>query len=237
MPAPYKKVFLKETEEQILKMTREELVEGLTERERRFCETYVKSFNIKMAAVQAGFKPSSAHVSGYKLRQRYDINLYIAWLKLRISKDCHVSAMDYLDQYIRIAFADMTDFVTVKNGRAKVHDSEMIDGQLIKSLKQTKDGVAVELYDKMAAMDKLIQYMDVMPADWKQRIEERKVQLLEEKLKLEQIKLGQIQDDSHDDGFMQALMQSAESVWDGEVNVEVGDEDEHEIPHSRRESR
>lgn len=223
MPTVWKKVQLKETEEEIMALPREAVTCNLTERETKFCEYFVGNHNNKIACMKAGFKGSSAHIQGWKLRQKYDVNLYIAWLKLRVSKDCHLSAMDLIDQYMRIAFADITDFVTIKKGRATVTDSDMIDGQIVKSIKQTPNGAHVEFYDKISAMEKLERFLDFVPADWRQRLEERKVELMEQKLELERIKMGYLETEDVDDGFLDALKETAEQVWNDELEEQLPD--------------
>lgn len=216
MPAPYRKIFTDVTEDELIIMTREMACLNLNDRQRKFCEKYVQKFNVILAAKQAGYSPASAHTVGWKIRQNPECQRYIAWLKVRVARDCHVDAMDIIDHYARIAFADMTDFVTITGNRLTLNDAAMIDGQLIKSIKRGRDGVTVELYDKVKALEKLEKFFDVMPKDWHQKIEERKVELLEQRLELERIKAGQSDIEEEDDGFVAALKSSAEEVWDDE---------------------
>lgn len=213
MPAPYKKVFTDMTEDELLMMTREEACLNLNDKQRKFCEKYVQKFNVILAAKQAGYSPDSAHTIGWKIRQNPECQRYIAWLKVRVARDCHVDAMDIIDHYARIAFADITDFVSISGRSVALKDASMIDGQLVQSVRHGKDGITVELYDKMKALDKLEKFFDVMPKDWHQKIEERKVDLLEQRVEIERIKAGQTGDDTEDDGFIEALKGSAEEVW------------------------
>lgn len=217
MPIVYRKVFTDETEEELSRMSRNEVTLDLNDREKAFCEYYIKNFNITLAAKKAGYNCKSACVVGWKLRQKPDVNRYIAWLKLRVSKDCHVDAMDLVDQYARIAFADITDFVEVKDGKVTVIDSEMMDGQIVQEIKKGRDGVTIKLADKLAAMDKLERYFDCMPRDWKQQLEERKVTILEQRLELDKQRYIPIEPDTEDDGFIDALKETATSVWEDEV--------------------
>lgn len=222
MPKTYKKLFTAETEEELMNMSRDEASLSLNDKQKRFCEIYIKSFNVRLAAKQAGYTPQSAHVIGWKIRQNPECNRYIAWLKLRIAKDCHVSAMDIIDQYIRIAFADMTDFVTIKNGSLILKNEDMLDGQLITSIKKSRDGnISLELADKLKALERLEKYFDVMPVDWRVKIEEKKLELMEERLEIERIKAGQgIPDEDENDGFIEALKESAEEIWCDEEDVD-----------------
>lgn len=99
----------------------------------------------------------------------------------------------------------------------------MIDGQLVKKITQRNGSMTVELYDKDFALQKLEQYFEFMPRDWRQRIEERKIELMEEKLKIEKMRLGDLLDDDTDDGFLDAIKAAAtEEVW-SDIEVDNGD--------------
>ena len=209
----YKKIFTKETEAELWEMSREEACARLNDRQRAWCEAYVNNFNAKQAAMKAGYKKEQASTMGWKLRQKPEIQLYLAWLKLRVSYKAWVRPEDILDEYVRLSFADITDFVQVKNGKMHIVDSDKIDGQLVKSIKQGKDGVTVELYDKMQALSKLERFFEEMPKDWKQVLEEKKVAIMEAKLEMERQKSGIGVDDDEDDGFLEALKSEAETSW------------------------
>lgn len=223
MPAPGRAAYVEETEEELLAMTREEACFGLNEKQIRFCEVYTRNYNIRLAAKQAGYSPKAAHTTGWKLRQNPDCARYIAWLKLRVANACHFEATDVIDLYTRIAFADITDFGKIKKGKLIVENSDMIDGQIVTSMKQTKSGVQIDLADKFRALEKLEKYFDFMPKDWKQKVEERKVELLEQRLELEKLKAGIYEKDEEDDGFIAALTASAEEVWEDD---EIEDNEE-----------
>lgn len=208
-------LYLEEDEEELLGLSRKEVIAPLTEKERKFCEFYVHNFNIKTAAIKAGYTTSSANVMGWAIRKKYAVNRYICWLKLRLSKELHISAMDVVDMYARIAFADMADFVDITpTGRVKVKPAEYLDGQIIHRLKEGVQGIEVELEDRMRALQKIEDYFDIMPADWKQKIEERKVAIMEERLAMD--KEDRATQKFEDDGFIEALTGVAEEIWDDE---------------------
>lgn len=214
MPIVYRKIYTDESEEELSKMSRAEVTHELNDKQIRFAEKYTTDFNITHAALKAGYSKKSAHIIGWKLRQVPAINRYIAWLKLRVAKQCHVDAMDIIDQYVKIGFADITNFVHIKNGTVKLKDGAKMDGQLVTEVKQGRDGIGLKLADKLSALDKLERYFDVMPADWKQKIEEEKLELMKQKLELEKVKAGVIDDEGEDDGFIEALKETAEEVWE-----------------------
>jgi len=217
MPTVMREVICSYTSEELLAMPRDEIITGLTERERAFCEYYIGKNNVKVAAVKAGYLKSSAHISGWRIRNLTRVNNYICWLKMRTAKSCHIDAMDLVDMYARIAFADITDIMTIKGNRIDIEDSENWDGQIVKKVKKGHDGsVTIELEDRRWALDKLEWYFDVIPKDWKQQIEERKLQLLEQRLALDMKKAGE-DEDYEDDGFLEAIKDSVEEVWADET--------------------
>ncbi|MEC0666300.1 terminase small subunit [Priestia flexa] len=186
---------------------REEVIEAivesdaLTDKQRLFCLYYVKTFNATQSAIKAGYASNSAHVEGSRLLRNAKISNEIKRIKQEIAHDIYVEAKDVLSKWVKIAFSDITDFLsfgrkdvevgTDENGdpiTAEVNyvdfkDSRMIDGTLISEVKQGKDGVSIKLLDKEKALEKLSQYFDLFPDNFKRQIEE-------EKLKLAQAKAG-----------------------------------------------
>jgi len=221
----YAKRYLEESYDEIKFMTKEEAQEGMKQKQIRFAEFYVKTYNQKTAAIKAGYAPTSAHLTGWRLKREPKIQRYIAWLKFQVSEECHVTALDVLDQYIKIAFADITEYVCLDSrGKLKVIDDlDKVDGQIVKKISEGRDGITVEMADKMAALAKLENYFDLMPKDWRQVIEERKLELAREKLELEKKKFGEF-DEVEDDGFIEALKGAAEQVWDDEKDIEIIEE-------------
>ncbi|MED1407824.1 terminase, partial [Bacillus mycoides] len=81
----------------------------------------------------------------------------------------------------------------------------------------------VKLADKMKALDKLAQYFDLVPDNFKRQIEEErhKMQMEVQKVQVDKIKAdtarikGEDGEEYEDDGFKEALEGKVEEVWDG----------------------
>ena len=183
--------------------------EDLTDRQRLFCLYYVKSFNATMAAIKAGYAKESAHVRGAELVRNSKVREEIKRLKGLVQEEILVDAMDVINKYIKIAFSDITDFVTF--GRREVpvigmygpvkdengdmlmetvsyvdfKESSQVDGSIISEVKQGKDGISIKLVDKKAALDFLTKHFDLLPDSFKRRIEEEKLNLDKAKLLLD----------------------------------------------------
>lgn len=220
--------------------------EELTEKERLFCLYYVKYFNGTQAALKAGYSKDGAHVQASRLLRRERVSSYIKELKGELVENVFVEAMDVLKEYIKIAFADITNYVTFGQKEVPVmgmfgpvkdeagneltqmvnyvefNEADMVDGSIITEVKKGKDGVSIKLADKMKALDKLAQYFDLVPDNFKRQIEEErhKMQMEVQKAQIDKIKAdtarikGEDGEEYEDDGFKEALEGKVEEVWD-----------------------
>lgn len=200
------------TTEELLRMKRSEAVEGLNEQQQRFCEAYVYSHNVKSASLKAGYEPDTR--IGLALRKKPSVKRYIQWIKARCLDDALVSGRDIIEQWAKIAFADITDVVDILPTSIRLKPSDRIDGQLVKSVRSGRDGVQIELHDKMRALENLAKYTEDMPKDFRQILDTRKQELLEQEFELKK-KLSDIGNpEEEDDGFLEALKKSSSSVWE-----------------------
>ena len=174
--------------------------EDLTEKQRLFCLYYIKNFNATQAAIKAGYSPESAHVEGCRLLKNAKVKAEIRRLKGKMQEEIFIDAMDVLNKYIKIAFSDITDFVTFGQKEVQVmgpfgpvtkivnfvdlKESNEVDGTIITEVSQGRDGVKVKLADKMKALEKLELYFDLFPDKFKRRIEEEKLRIEEQRLKM-----------------------------------------------------
>ena len=201
------------TEDELLKMSKVQATKNLNERQQRFCEYYVEGHNRRVAVIKAGYSANGNRAGQYLLHDE-NVMRYIQWLKARILKEHFLTAYDLIDEWVRIAFSDITDFVEIKPYTIRLKPADEIDGQLVKTIKTGRDGVSIELHDKMKALDNLARYIDDMPKDWKQKIEERKAELLEEEFELKKKQQEYENPQPEDDGFMEAIKESIESIWE-----------------------
>jgi phage terminase small subunit len=64
----------------------------LNEKQRRFCEEYVKDNNGAKAAVRAGYSQKTARVQASQLLTILNIKAYIEELKAELLEECHIEA-------------------------------------------------------------------------------------------------------------------------------------------------
>lgn len=186
----------------------------LTEKQRLFCLYYVKYWNAGKAAEKAGYEcsyPNGYYEIGSRLVKKSQVKKEIERLKKLLFSDIYLEAQAVLQKYIDIAFADITDFVAFGQKEVQVmgpfgpvyegkgddkkpvtkivnfvdlKDSSQVDGTIITEVSQGRDGVKIKLADKMKALEKLELYFDLFPDKFKRRIEEEKLRLEEQRLKM-----------------------------------------------------
>ncbi|MEK4403455.1 terminase small subunit [Sporosarcina sp. FSL K6-6792] len=229
------------------KVVKEVFVESddLTDRQRLFCIYYIKSFNATMAAIKAGYARNSAHVEGSRLLRNVKVAAEVRRLKGEMHQEVFITAMDVLNKYIQIAFADMTDFVefgstemeqrhpetgkvmldanfkpiTYKMSHLDFKNDDEVDGTIISEVKQGKDGVSIKLASREKAMDFLSKHFDMLPDHFKRQLEQ-------EKLKIAHAKAFGNEDPEQfeDDGFNEALDATTLEVWGDAGNPTESDD-------------
>ncbi|MEG0260465.1 MAG: terminase small subunit [Lysinibacillus sp.] len=236
---PIKKVTKKVTEpEADIVYFEAEGEDGLTDKQRLFCMYYIKTYNQTMAAIKAGYAKDSSHVEGSRLLRNAKVAAEIKRLKGEQRKGIFVDAMDVLDKYIQIAFADITDYLTFGQERVQLmgqfgpvydkddkpvmvdqdyvrfNESIDVDGTLITEVKQGRDGLSVRFADKMKALEFLSKHFDLLNERERKQLELEKAKA---SLELSKIAIrkenGDDDDEFEDDGFLDAL-KGVEVNWD-----------------------
>lgn len=156
--------------------------EELSEQEKVFCLEYLKSYNVKNAAVKAGYSPTE----GVILIRKPKVSKALKAYQDKRETDLYVDGLEVIKMYIGIAFADITDYVDFgteeiplldgygkpvidDNGNVTLYtrnyirlkDSTKVDGRLIQEVTQGKNGVSLKLFDKTAALDKIAKIFDI----------------------------------------------------------------------------
>jgi phage terminase small subunit len=189
----------------------EALTEGLTEKQKLFSEIYVQNFNATQAAIKAGYPVESARYIGYENLTKPHIRSYVEALKELKRAALLLSEDDIVERYMRIAFADITDFLdfgrttvpvmamygplTVKNPNTgedvvvtkdvndvRFKESWMVDGGIVSQVKMGKDGASIKLEDRMKALEWLSAHFIMNPMD-KHKVEYENKRLILEQQK------------------------------------------------------
>lgn len=165
--------------------------EELTEKQKLFCLFYVNNKNAAQAVIKAGYEVANAQRAaeiGYQLLQNYPVRQEVERLKALKRQSIMLTDGDIVERYMRIAFADMTDFVEFgieyvpvldKNGIMQIDNygnikcvprnyinfknHDQVDGGLICEIKMGRQGMSLKLEDRQKALDWLSDYFNMNP--------------------------------------------------------------------------
>ena len=125
---------------------------------KKFVEEYLVDLNGTQAAIRAGYSGKTARSQAARLLADVNIQAEIAKARKRAAKRNEVSLDRVIEEYRRLAFADTTDAIYIRNGRVYVHDTESLTVEqraAISEIRQTKDGIAVKFHSKTVALEAL----------------------------------------------------------------------------------
>lgn len=156
--------------------------EELTENQRLFLLYWMKDRN----ATQAYFRThhctyETAMAEGCKTLRNPKIKKEIMKLKGIRNETLLLDQEDIIEKYMKIAFADITDFMVIKNNKVCIVNSNMMDGGLVSEVKQTKFGIGIKLDDRMKALQWLSDYFMMNPMDQHKRSYDEKILVLKER--------------------------------------------------------
>jgi phage terminase small subunit len=152
--------------------SKEELVEsidellsrsGLSDRHKLFICYYLQNFNAVQAAMNAGYSKHSANNEANRIMKNPKVRHILSKATELMQKDIYFDAKMLIEEYMRVAFADITDYLEFDGRRVKLKDSTKVDGRLITEVRQGKDGITIKLIDKKWAMDKLEKLINLLP--------------------------------------------------------------------------
>jgi phage terminase small subunit len=179
--------------------------EDLTEKQKRFCLFYVRSFNATKAYMKAYYCDyATAATNGCRLLEKAKIREEINRLKENRFQRELLSEADIFQKYLDIAFADMTDFVTFdgESNSVGLKDGSEIDGTLISEVRSGKQGTTIKLADRMRALDWLTEHMDIATEEQRARIAALKA------------RSAAADPEDVDTSYVDALRELAGKVWD-----------------------
>lgn len=126
---------------------------SLTGKQRAFVNHYLQSWNASEAARQAGYSEKTAGSIGSENLQKPEIKAEIERRLITQHAPSQDEIIFWLSEIVR---ASIADFATVDGGIVSVDPLAVKQrGHLIKSMRQTKYGVEIEMYDRLTALDKL----------------------------------------------------------------------------------
>lgn len=180
----------------------------LDEERQLFCIYYLKYHNQVKAymKVKPGTKYNSATVMASRWMHESRVQDEINRLKAELYADALLDPNDIVQKYIDIAFADITDYANFSGRSVSLKDSDYVDGSIVQEVTQGKHGISIKLNDRMKALDWLTKHLNIANAEQKVKIELIKAQI-------GKLNTGEDNEAFENDGFIEALNNSAKEDW------------------------
>ena len=185
----------------------------LSPEQQMFCIYYIRTFNATQSYRKAyGCSYEVANARGSVLLVQSSVRAEIERLKEIKRQQIIAETEDIVELQMRIAFADLGDYVDfgkeevkLKNGK----DASEVDTQLIRKIKEGRDGVSVELEDRQKAIAWLSKYFLMFPED-KYRVEFEQKRLEKD---------GTLSDEQESDGFIDALKEDMAQTFSEDSGI------------------
>lgn len=154
----------------------------INEKQKRFCEEYLKDFNGAQAAIRAGYSKESAKEQASRLLTNANVATYLTLLKDQNSKNHSDLKNLIVEEYKKIGFSNIQDFIEADNSIVDISQIDREKAAVVESIKKTetefsganestgtKTTVQIKLWDKLNALEKLGRYVGLFEEDNKQR--------------------------------------------------------------------
>lgn len=198
---------------------------GLTPKQQDFVLYYLESTNATQAYLKSfGGDKKLASLYGYRLLNKSNIQNAIKKLKKILTIGYEIDPSKYIETQLKIANADIGDYIKFseeeipeynedgtlrfdpdtgeqkfkKVNRMHLVDSDTVDTSIIVSIKQGKDGITIQLPDKMKAWENIRNFFE-----WKAQKEK---------------------ETNCDSGIIEAITNSAKGSWNEENMYDELDE-------------
>jgi phage terminase small subunit len=212
----------------------------MTAKQQRFCDEYLIDLNATQAAIRAGYKERYAHTNANKLLQNTTIIEYIQKKQQDREQRTEITQDMVLRELAIIAFSNAADYAKVieKELTQEIGGSEIpvLDAEgkpvtyktvepiltddltedqkkALAVIKKGRDGFEVKPYDKLRALEMLGRHLGMWDKKSEKDIEEQIARIEKTKAETARIKGEDPDGETADDGFIEALRNGAESVW------------------------
>lgn len=149
---------------------------ALNAQQELFCRQYVIDFNATQAAIRAGYSQKTAYAIGCELLKKPHIQAFIRTITAPVAKRLEITQERVLEEYAKIAFANVGDFIKVDPntglGHINLADIDKADLSVLSQFevielppfKTVENGeeisrevikVKIKTWDKVAALDRL----------------------------------------------------------------------------------
>lgn len=131
---------------------------GLTAKQQRFVEEYLIDLNATRAAKRAGYSARNADKIGAQLLGKTRVAEAVEAQRKKQSEKADIKIQDVIREYARLAFSNVSDFLTFDAAGVALKDSSSIPREILAAVSEvsdTKEGVKFKLHSKTSALDSL----------------------------------------------------------------------------------
>lgn len=169
---------VKEVRDNSLKVRHiKEIKETLTDKQLRFIDFYVRSRKRKDSAVRAGYSEKTASSMAQKLLRNPRVLAVIEYNEKQLAKKLGISQSALIHELSNIGFSNIMEYLDVETHEIDTYENDIHKKRIIhkkqvlvakdlsqippelmravKSIKQTKYGVEIILYDKLPAIKEM----------------------------------------------------------------------------------
>ncbi len=138
---------------------------GLTEKQRRFCDEYLVDLNATrayMAAYPSTKKEETASVCAAKLLRNAKVKMHLQKRMKDRQERTEIRQDDVLRELASIAFLDITDIVSVREGKVFIADTDELPPdkrKMISGIKEGQYGLEIKFYDRLKALEMLCKHL------------------------------------------------------------------------------
>ena len=162
---------------------------GLTEKQRRFCDEYLVDLNATrayMAVYKAVKKEETASVCAAKLLRNAKVKTYLQKRMKDRQERTQINQDDVLRELASIAFLDITDIVSVRDGKVFIANTDELPPdkrKMISGIKEGQYGIEIKFYDRLKALEMLCKHLGLF--DQKDELDREEQRARIEKLRAE----------------------------------------------------
>lgn len=135
----------------------------LTAKRKRFVLEYLKDMNGAAAATRAGFSARTARETAYKLLKQPAVQAELALRMTAVAKRLEMNIDDVVREYVKIARANITDFLTVDKDIVTLRSFANVDPDQLAAVAEIKlvaagegqRAISLKLHSKTEALNAL----------------------------------------------------------------------------------
>ena len=137
----------------------------LTAKQERFCQEYLKCLNATRAAIKSGYSAANADKIGSNLVRKSRVTARLKELQAARSRRYEISAERILEELAKLAFSDITDYVSFNESGVRLKESSDLNPkqraailEVSEVLNQHGGTTKFKLHDKVKALELLGKY-------------------------------------------------------------------------------